>query len=63
MGLIKVHTIISIDAEKGFDKIQLTLMMKIPREQDKGEHTPTPRIHIPQSRTKANVPQHNKNYM
>lgn len=34
MGLIKIHTIISTDAEKGFDKIQLTLMMKNPTEQD-----------------------------
>ena len=42
----KSHMIISIDAEKDFDKIQHPFMMKNP----------------PQSRNRRNIPQHNKSY-
>ena len=43
----KSHMIISIDAEKDFDKIQHPFMMKNP----------------PQSRNRRNIPQHNKSYI
>ena len=43
----KSPMIISIDAEKAFDKIQHPLMIKNP----------------PESRQKRNIPQHNKSYI
>ena len=43
----KTHMIISIDAEKAFDKIQHPLMIKNP----------------PESRNRRNIPQHNKSYI
>ena len=43
----KNHMIISIDAEKAFDKIQHPFMIKNP----------------PESRNRRNIPQHNKSYM
>ena len=43
----KNHMIISIDAEKAFDKIQHPFMIKIP----------------PESRNRRNIPQHNKSYI
>ena len=43
----KNHVIISIDAEKAFDKIQPALMIKNP----------------PESSTRRNIPQHNKGYI
>ena len=43
----KKHTIISIDAEKAFDKIQYPFMIKSP----------------PESRHRRNIPQHNKSYI
>ena len=43
----KNHMIISIDAEKAFDKIQHPFMIKDP----------------PESRNRMNIPQHNKSYM
>ena len=43
----KSHMIISIDAEKNFDKIQHPFMMKNP----------------PESRNRRNIPQHNKSYI
>ena len=43
----KNHMIISIDAEKAFDKIHLPFMIKNP----------------PESRHRRNIPQHNKNHM
>ena len=43
----KSHMIISIDAEKAFDKIQHPFMMKNP----------------PESRNRRNIPQHNKSYI
>ena len=43
----KNHTIISIDAEKAFDKIQHPFMIKNP----------------PESRQRGNLPQHNKGHM
>ena len=43
----KNHMIISIDAEKAFDKIQHPFMIKNP----------------PESRHRRNIPQHNKSHM
>ena len=43
----KSHMIISIEAEKAFDKIQHPCMIKNP----------------PESRNKRNIPQHNKSYI
>ena len=43
----KNHMIISIDAEKAFDKIQHPFMIKNP----------------PESRNRRNIPQHNKSYI
>ena len=43
----KNHMIISIDAEKDFDKIQHTFMIK----------------NSPESRNRRNIPQHNKSYI
>ena len=43
----KKHMIISIDAEKVFDKIQHLLMIK----------------NSPESRNRRNIPQHNKSYI
>ena len=43
----KNHMIISIDAEKVFDKIQHPFMIKSP----------------PESRNRRNIPQHNKSYI
>ena len=43
----KSHMIISIDAEKTFDKIQHPFMIKNP----------------PESRHRRNIPQHNKSYI
>ena len=43
----KSHMIISIDAEKAFDKIQHPFMIKNP----------------PESRNRRNIPQHNKSYI
>ena len=43
----KNHMIISINAEKAFDKIQHPFMIKSP----------------PKSRNRRNIPQHNKSYM
>ena len=43
----KIHIIISIDAEKAFDKIQHPFMIKSP----------------PKSRNRRNIPQHNKSYI
>ena len=43
----KNHMIISIDAEKAFDRIQHPFMTKNP----------------PESRQKRNIPQHNKSYI
>ena len=43
----KNHMIISIDAEKAFDKIQHPFMIKNP----------------PESRNRRNIPQHNKSYL
>ena len=44
----KNHLIISIDAEKAFDKIQHPFMMK---------------KNSPESRNRRNIPQHNKSYI
>ena len=44
----KSHMIISIDAEKAFDKIQQPFMIKKKN---------------PESRTRRNIPQHNKSYI
>ena len=46
----KSHMIISIDAEKAFDKIQHPFMIK------KKKNTP-------ESRNRRNIPQHNKSYI
>ena len=46
----KNHMIISIDAEKAFDKIQHPFMMK-------KKKTP------PESKNRRNIPQHNKSYI
>ena len=43
----KNHMIISIDAEKAFDKIQHPFMIK----------------NFPESRHRRNIPQHNKSYI
>ena len=43
----KIHMIISIDAEKVFDKIQHPFMIKTP----------------PKNRNRRNIPQHNKSYI
>jgi len=43
----KQHMIISIDAEKAFDKIQHPFMIK----------------NSPESRNRRNIPQHNKSYI
>ena len=43
----KNHMIISIDAEKAFDKIQHSFMIK----------------NLPESRDRRNIPQHNKSYI
>ena len=43
----KKHMIISIDAEKAFEKIQHPFMIKNP----------------PESRNRRNIPQHNKSYI
>ena len=43
----KNHMIISIDAEKAFDKIQHPFMIK----------------NLPKSRNRRNIPQHNKSYI
>ena len=43
----KSHMIISIDAEKAFDKIQHPFMIK----------------NSPESRNRRNIPQHNKSYL
>ena len=43
----KSHMIISIDAEKAFDKIQHPFIIKNP----------------PESRNRRNIPQHNKSYI
>ena len=43
----KNHMIISIDAEKAFDKIQYPLMIK----------------NLLESRNRRNIPQHNKSYI
>ena len=44
----KKHMIISTDAEKAFDKIQLPFMIK---------------KNSPESRNRRNIPQHNKSYI
>ena len=46
----KSHMIISIDAEKAFDKIQHPFMIKKKKNP-------------PQSRNRRNIPQHNKSYI
>ena len=46
----KSHLIISIDAEKAFDKIQHPLMIKKKKNP-------------PESRNRRNIPQHNKSYI
>ena len=43
------HMIISIDAEKAFDKIQHPFMIK--------------KYNLPESRQKSNTPQHNKSHI
>ena len=48
----KKHMVVSIDAEKTFDKIQHPFMMKKTK-------TKTP----PESRHRRNMPQHNKSHM
>jgi len=45
----KYHMIISIDAEKAFDKIQHPFMIK--------------KKNSPESRNRRNIPQHNKSYI
>ena len=45
----KSHMIISIDAEKAFDKIQHPFMIK--------------KKNSPESRNRRNIPQHNKSYI
>ena len=45
----KNHMIISIDAEKAFDKIQHPFMIK--------------KKNSPESRNRRNIPQHNKSYI
>ena len=45
----KNHMIISIDAEKAFDKIQHPFMIK--------------KKNLPESRNRRNIPQHNKSYI
>ena len=45
----KSHMIISIDAEKAFDKIQHSFMIK--------------KKNSPESRNRRNIPQHNKSYI
>ena len=45
----KNHMIISIDAEKAFDKIQHSFMTK--------------KKNPPESRNRRNIPQHNKSYI
>jgi len=45
----KNHMIISIDAEKAFDKIQHPFMIKKKK--------------LPESRNRRNIPQHNKSYI
>ena len=45
----KSHMIISIDAEKAFDKIQQPFMIK--------------KKNSPESRNRRNIPQHNKSYI
>ena len=45
----KNHTIISVDAEKAFDKIQHPFMIK--------------KKNSPESRNRRNIPQHNKSYI
>ena len=46
----KNHMIISIDAEKAFDKIQHPFMIKKKKS-------------LPESRNRRNIPQHNKSYI
>ena len=46
----KNHKIISIDAEKAFDKIQYPFMIKKKKRKESN----------PESRHKSNIPQHNK---
>ena len=46
----KSHMIISIDAEKAFDKIQHPFMIKKKKIS-------------PESRNRSNIPQHNKSYI
>ena len=52
----KSHMIITIDAEKGFDKIQQPFMIKHTHTHT---HTHTP----PGSRNRRNIPPHNKSYI
>ena len=49
----KNHMIISIDAEKAFDKIQHPFMIKNKTKQN----------NLPESRNRRNIPQHNKSYI
>ena len=49
----KNHMIISIDAEKAFDKIQHPFMIKNKTKQN----------NLPESRNRRNIPQHNNSYI